>query len=54
VNGFLVDVTDISEFASVIERMLDRRQTSDAALQAMGRAMAAEFLGHSYLDELGL
>jgi len=38
VNGFRIDSRDVEQFAAVLERVLNRRTTTDARLRAMGRA----------------
>jgi glycosyltransferase involved in cell wall biosynthesis len=52
-NGYLVDSGDVSQVARVVERLLNRETTSDAALHAMGsasRAMSAPSAGGSYVE----
>ena len=55
VNGYRIDSGDIKQFAAVLDRVLNRRTTSDSRLQAMGRAsqeMVAGLRVSSYAQAL--
>jgi hypothetical protein len=55
VNGFRVDSADVRQFAGVLETVLNKATTSDARLQAMGRAsqeMVGRLRVHSYIEAL--
>jgi glycosyltransferase involved in cell wall biosynthesis len=55
VNGYFVDHTDIEEFASVLEKLLNKKTTSDSDLQKMGRAsqdIINTYSQYSYIDQI--
>jgi glycosyltransferase involved in cell wall biosynthesis len=57
VNGFRIDSTDITQFAGVLARMLNKRTMADSRLHAMGRAsqeLVARLVIPSYVDALEL
>lgn len=54
VNGFFIDHTDIKQFASVIEKILNKK-LSDEELQAMGKAsqeIIRNYSDNSYLNQI--
>lgn len=54
-NGYFIDHTDILQFATIIERLLNRQKTTDEALAKMGResqSMIEPYLTHTYLDKV--
>jgi glycosyltransferase involved in cell wall biosynthesis len=55
VNGYLIDHTDIKQFAAVIEKILNKETNSDKQLQSMGaasQAMIASYSRNTYLEQL--
>lgn len=56
VNGYLIDEKDINQFASVIEKVLNKNKTSNKTLLDMGiksEEMMEPYANSSYLDSLG-
>jgi glycosyltransferase involved in cell wall biosynthesis len=57
VNGYLIDEKDITQFSSVIEKVLNKKKTSNKTLMEMGvksQEMMKPYANSSYLDSLGL
>lgn len=55
VNGYFIDHTNIKQFASVIEKILNKKTTPDKKLQAMGRAsqeIISEYNDNSYISQI--
>ena len=55
VNGYFVDHTDVTKFASVIEKLLNKKTNSDKDLQAMGQAsqkIIASYSKNTYLEQI--
>jgi glycosyltransferase involved in cell wall biosynthesis len=55
VNGCYIDHTNITQFASVIEKLLNKRTLPDVALQKMGIAsqgIIADYTKYSYIDQI--
>lgn len=56
-NGYFIDHTNIEQFASVIERVLNKKTVSNKELQAMGRAsqeIIDRYASHTYLSQIEL
>ncbi len=54
-NGYLIDVTDIKQFANIIEKILNKDKTSNAKLVTMSeksREIAKNFDSSSYLEQI--
>lgn len=54
-NGYFIDHTDIKKFAEAIEKMLNKKMTSDAKSQKMGlvsQEMMKAYTKNSYLDQI--
>jgi glycosyltransferase involved in cell wall biosynthesis len=54
VNGFFVDTTNIKQFASVIEKVLNKKNLSNESLQNMGAAsqeIIKKYADNSYLEQ---
>ncbi len=54
-NGYFIDHTNIQAFADVIEKVLNKKKTSNAKLQAMGAVsqhMAKTFAKGSYMQKI--
>jgi glycosyltransferase involved in cell wall biosynthesis len=54
-NGYFIDHTDVKQFAGVIEKLLNKKKTSDADLQKMGlvsQEMMQAYTRNSYLNQL--
>ena len=55
VNGYAIDHTDIKQFASVIECILNKESLSDAQLYKMGynsQAIIKTYGSNTYLEQL--
>jgi glycosyltransferase involved in cell wall biosynthesis len=55
-NGFLIDEKDINQFASVIEKVLNKNKISNEELRSMGiksQEMMKPYATSSYLESLG-
>lgn len=54
-NGYFIDHTNIQQFASVLEKLLNKKTTSDADLQKMGASsqnIIADYTKHTYLSQI--
>lgn len=54
-NGFLIDHTDILQFARAIERLLNKKSLSNTELLAMSRksqSIMARYGQHTYLSQI--
>lgn len=54
-NGFLIDHTDIKQFASKIEKLLNKKNLSNAQLQAMSeksQKIITSYSKNTYLDQI--
>ncbi len=55
VNGYFIDHTNIKQFAGIIEKLLNKKTTSDTTLAAMGQAsqeIIAAYSEHTYLSQI--
>lgn len=55
VNGYFINHRNVHQFANVIEKLLNKKVTSDAQLQAMGKAsqdIISQYADQSYLSAL--
>lgn len=55
VNGYFIDHTDIKQFVSVLEKLLNKKTTSNMDLEKMGSAsqqMMKAYTKNSYLDQI--
>jgi glycosyltransferase involved in cell wall biosynthesis len=55
INGYFIDHTDIDKFAGVLERVLNKKTTSNLKLKEMGMAsqeMIRNYSNHDYLGQL--
>jgi len=54
-NGYFIDHTDVKQFASVIEKILNKSTVSDEVLQKMGAAsqqIISKFSENDYLHKI--